>query len=168
MPSLKTPSAKVLHTECKRIADQLNSTINGEAWFGDSLREILEGVTARQAESHPIAKAHSIWELVVHVEAWVNFGLGAIEGKPIPAWPAMPKELDWPLVTQTSDTAWKQATKSFFASHAKLVEAVKRFGDKRLEETVPGRDYDFYHLFQSATQHAIYHGGQIALLKKFA
>lgn len=168
MPSLKTPSAKVLHTECKRIADQLNSTINGEAWFGDSLREILEGVTAKQAEARPIAKAHSIWELVVHVEAWVNFGLGAIEGKPIPAWPAMPKELDWPLVTQTSEVAWKQATKAFFASHAKLVEAIKQLGDKRLEETVPGREYDFYHLFQSATQHAIYHGGQIALLKKFA
>ncbi|HEY6348394.1 MAG TPA: DinB family protein [Candidatus Angelobacter sp.] len=155
-----------MHTECERIADQLNSTINGEAWFGDSLREILESVTAKQAEAHPIARAHSIWELVVHVEAWVNFGLGAMEGKPIPAWPAMPKELDWPLVTQTSDAAWKQATKSFFASHAKLVEAIKGFSDKRLEATVPGRKYDFYRLFQGTTQHAVYHGGQIALLKK--
>jgi len=157
-----------MHTECERIADQLNSTINGEAWFGDSLREILEGVTARQAEAHPMAKAHSIWELVVHVEAWVNFGLGATEGKPIPAWPAMPKELDWPPVTQTGDAAWKQAVESFFAGHAKLVEAIKHFGDKRLEATVPGRKYDFYHLFQGTTQHAIYHGGQIALLKKSA
>jgi hypothetical protein len=47
-----------------------------------------------------------------------------------------------------------------------LVEAIKGFGDSRLEATVPGRPYKFYRLFQSTTQHAVYHGGQIALLKK--
>jgi hypothetical protein len=31
---------------------------------------------------------------------------------------------------------------------------------------VPGRTYNFYHLFQGMIQHAVYHGGQIALLKK--
>ncbi len=30
----------------------------------------------------------------------------------------------------------------------------------------PGRTYNFYRLFQSMTQHAVYHSGQIALLKK--
>ncbi|HEY6253249.1 MAG TPA: DinB family protein [Candidatus Angelobacter sp.] len=155
-----------MNTECNHIAEQLASTINGEAWFGDSLREILDGVTARQAEAHPIAKAHSIWELVLHVDAWVKFGLGAIQGTPIPAWPAMPKELDWPLVTQTGEAAWKQALQSFFDNHMELVEAIKAFGDKRLAATVPGRKYDFYHLFQGTTQHAVYHAGQISLLKK--
>ena len=36
------------------------------------------------------------------------------------------------------------------------------------KHTVPGRTYNFYRLFQSATQHAVYHSGQIALLKKMA
>lgn len=155
-----------MNAECIRIADQLASTITGQAWYGDSLGQILNGVTAQQAESHPIAKAHSIWELLVHVEAWVKLCLGAIEGRPIPPWPAQPKELDWPLVTETTGDAWRQAGQSFFASHSKLVEAIKGFSDDRLEATVPGRAYNFYHLFQSATQHAIYHAGQIALLKK--
>jgi uncharacterized damage-inducible protein DinB len=31
---------------------------------------------------------------------------------------------------------------------------------------VPGRAYNFYHLFQSMMQHAVYHSGQISLLKK--
>jgi len=148
------------------MAYQLASTINGEAWYGDSLREILDGVTARQAQAHPLANAHSIWELVLHVEAWANFAWGAMRGTPIPPWPAMPKELDWPRVTQTSDAAWQQTTKSFFANHLKLVDAIKGFGDKRLEEAVPGRTYNFYRLFQSMIQHATYHAGQIALLKK--
>lgn len=155
-----------MNTECNRIAYQLASTINGEAWYGDSLREILAGVTAQQAQAHPIANAHSIWELIVHLEAWVNFAQGAVQGTPIPPWPAMPKELDWPPVSGTSEEAWKDAVRSFFASHLKIVETIKTFGDDRLESTVPGRTYNFYRLFQSTTQHAVYHSGQIALLKK--
>ena len=157
-----------MNTECNRIAYQLASTINGEAWYGDSLREILEKVTAKQSQARPIANAHSIWELVYHVEAWVKFAFGAIHGMPIPPWPAMPKELDFPPVTDTTDGTWKQSVESFFANHLKLVEAIKTFGDQRLEETVPGRTYNFYRLFQSASLHAVYHAGQIALLKKQA
>jgi len=155
-----------MSTECNRIAYQLASTINGEAWYGDSLRQILKDVTAAQAQLHPIPNAHSIWELLCHVEAWVKFALGAVAGVPIPAWPAMPVELDWPAVTDDSDAAWKQAVGSFFSQHLKLVETIKTFNDERLEATVPGRTYNFYRLFQSTTQHAVYHAGQIALLKK--
>lgn len=155
-----------MNTECNRIAYQLASTINGEAWYGDSLREILDQVTTKQAQARPMPNAHSIWELVLHVEAWVKFAMGAVQGVPIPPWPAMPKELDFPPVTNTSEQAWKQTVSSFFSNHLKLVEAIKGFGDERLETTVPGRTYNFYRLFQSTTLHAVYHAGQIALLKK--
>lgn len=158
----------VMTTECNRIAYQLASTINGEAWYGDSLREILNGVTAEQAKARPIANAHSIWEIVVHVNAWIKFFSGAIYGTPIPAWSTMPKEMDWPPVKGTNEQDWKQAVTTFFEEHLKLVETIKSFGDERLEATVPGRTYNFYRLFQSATQHAVYHAGQIALLKKMA
>ena len=157
-----------MNAECKRIAEQLDSTVEGEAWYGDSLRQILSGLSAAQAGARPIANAHCIWELVVHVEAWVKFALGAIDGVPIPPWPAMPKELDWPAVIASGDPAWQQALQSFFASHARLAAAIRSFSDERLAATVPGREYDFYRLFQSTTQHAVYHAGQIALLKKIA
>ena len=78
----------------------------------------------------------------------------------------MPKELDWPLVGDTSEQAWRQTVESFFSSHLKLVEAIKTLSDERLDATVPGRPYSFYHLFQGMIQHAVYHAGQIALLKK--
>ena len=157
-----------MNSECNRIADQLASTINGEAWYGSSLREILDGVTAKQAQAHPVANIHSIWELLRHVEAWVNFAIGAIDGAPIPAWPEMPAEMDWPPVSQTGDSAWKGAVHSFFEQHLKLLEKIKAFSDDRLDATVPGRTYNFYHLFQSTTQHAVYHSGQMALLKKMS
>ncbi|MBV9572421.1 MAG: hypothetical protein JOY93_00080 [Acidobacteriales bacterium] len=78
----------------------------------------------------------------------------------------MPKGLDWPAVRDAAETAWQQTVDSFFASHLKLAEIIKSFGDERLEATVPGRTYNFYRLFQSTTQHAVYHLGQIAILKK--
>ena len=155
-----------MNAECTRIAEQLASTLNGEAWYGDSLREILEGVTAAQALSRPIPSAHSIWELVLHVEAWCKLADGAMQGVAIPVWATMPKELDWPPVAANGQQAWQQAVDSFFATHLRLVEAIRSFADEQLGSTVPGRTYDFYRLFQSMTQHAVYHGGQIALLKK--
>jgi DinB superfamily len=155
-----------MNTECNRIADQLTSTISGEAWYGDSLRQILKGVNAKQAQAHPIPNAHSIWELLCHVEAWVEFAIGAVKGVPIPPWPAMPVELDWPAVADTSDDSWKQAVDSFFSHHLKLVETIKALTDEHLDATVPGRSYNFYRLFQGAVQHAVYHAGQIALITK--
>ena len=157
-----------MSTECNRIAHQLASTINGDAWYGDSLEKMLNDVTAKQAQARAIPSAHSIWELLCHVDAWVNFTLGAVQGVPIPAWPGMPVELDWPAVTDTSESAWKHAVASFFSNLLRLVETIKTFTDERLGATVPGRTYDFYRLFLGVTQHAIYHGGQIALLRKMS
>ena len=155
-----------MNTECNRLAYAIAAAISGDAWYGDSLRKILDTVTLKQAQARPIANAHTIWELVRHVEVWVKFCIGAIEGTPIPAWSTMPKEDDWPPVADTSEKAWKEAVSAFFSTHLKLVESVKTFKDDQLETTVPGRTYNFYHLFQGMIQHAVYHGGQIALLKK--
>ena len=47
-----------------------------------------------------------------------------------------------------------------------VIQAIEKFGDERLQETVPGRKYDYYYLFHGIVQHSLYHGGQIALLKK--
>ena len=57
-------------SEAARIADQLRRAFDGEAWHGDSLFEILEGVTAAQAAARPVKNAHTIWELVLHIAAW--------------------------------------------------------------------------------------------------
>jgi hypothetical protein len=155
-----------MNTECNRIADQLSATINGEAWYGESLHEILDGITAERALARPIPSAHSIWEIVVHLETWCRFFYDAINGTPIPPWPGMPKEIDWPPVIAKDEKSWQAAVQSLFASHLKMIEAIRSFDDERLDATVPGRTYNFYRLFQGTTQHAIYHSAQISLLKK--
>jgi len=154
-----------MRRECDRSANQLVSTIDGEAWYGDSLREILADVTAQRARAHPIPDGHSIWEIVAHLDAWISFFSGAIDGVPIPPWASMPDEVDWPHV-DGDERAWQECLRSFFEHHALFAEKMKRFGNERLETSVPGRAYDFSRMFQSASLHAAYHAGQIALLKR--
>jgi len=155
-----------MNKECHRLADALAAAIGGESWYGVSLVATLGDVTAAEAYAHPIADAHSIWELVLHVTAWAQLSRGAVRGVPIPAWRTMPKEQDWPIVAKSGEGEWKEAVDAFFAAHSRLVEAIRASSDDRLEERVPGRAYNFYRLFQSMIQHAAYHGGQIVLLRK--
>ena len=110
------------------------STINGEAWYGDSAREILNGVTAEQAQAHPIANAHSIWELVLHVEAWCKFCLRRGAGNADPSLANNAERIGLAAGEGTSEQAWKEAV-VIFRKHLKLVEAIKRFSDDRLEAT---------------------------------
>lgn len=154
-----------MNTECTRIADEMRSTLEGNAWYGDSVKRILQGITAEQATKHPVPSAHSIWELVLHVTVWAQAAANAIKGTPIPKYPWPPAE-DFPPVRETSDAAWQSALSGLFATYAELTKLIEGCQDNRLAETVPGRSYNFYHLLHGMAQHAVYHAGQIALLKK--
>lgn len=155
-----------MNAECIRIAEQLRRAFEGKAWHGDSLRELLTDVQAGPAHARPLPKAHSIWEIVLHIGVWEQAAAGAIDGTPMPAFP-WPKELDWPSVTDTSQNAWDKALERLFAGNQNLCRKIEGFGDDRLQNNiVPGRKYDFYILFHGIVQHSLYHAGQIALLKK--
>ncbi|HLJ26028.1 MAG TPA: DinB family protein [Candidatus Angelobacter sp.] len=153
-----------MNAECPRIADQLRRAFDGKAWHGSALRELLSDVKAAQAHAHPLAGAHSIWELVLHIAVWTRAAVGATQGQ------AMAKIVgtkeDWPVVSDSSPEAWNEAQHRLFEAKDQLAAAIEQFEDARLKETVPGRQYDFYYLFHGIVQHSLYHAGQIALLKK--
>src|ERR1700688_996474 len=85
-----------------RIADQLRRAFEGEAWHGDSLFEILTGVTAARAAARPVANAHSIWELVLHVAAWDSAVLRRFDGGAV----ELSDAENFPRVTDGSEAAW--------------------------------------------------------------
>jgi uncharacterized damage-inducible protein DinB len=154
-------------SESTRIADQLRRAFEGEAWHGDSLFQILDGVTAAQAASRPVKQAHSIWELVLHIAAWDGACSWYMKGEAVD----LPDEQNFPAVKDTSDTAWRKTLKHAKDVHDDLVQAVAAFPDSRLNEKVPGKGaepayYNFYYLLHGVVQHELYHAGQIALLKK--
>jgi len=152
-------------TETARIADELRRAFHGAAWHGDSLFKILKGVTAAQAAAHPIPTAHSIWELVLHLAAWEGVALRRMAG----AAAKLSDAKNFPQVIDTSESAWHQTLEQARRMHDELIAAVEKFPDRSLGKQVPGKTgahYNFRYMLHGLAQHAAYHAGQIALLKK--
>jgi uncharacterized damage-inducible protein DinB len=59
-------------SEAARIADQLRRVYEGPAWLGPALKPILSEITQNQAARRPIGNAHTIWELTLHIAAWMR------------------------------------------------------------------------------------------------
>jgi uncharacterized damage-inducible protein DinB len=150
-------------SEKKRLNDQLKRAFEGKAWHGPSVSEVLAGVTAQQAAADPIAGAHSIWELALHIQTWERVGRRRIqEFVPID----VSDEEDWPAVTDTSEAAWTKTLEELHSNHQALRAAIRELDEAKLDEIVPGTTYSVYFLLHGVIQHDLYHGGQIALLKK--
>ena len=155
-----------MNSESARIANQLRQAFAGDPWHGSPLRDLLAGVTAEQALAHPLPLAHSIWELVLHIDLWVDVAFEATQGVPMPK--HFGTEKNWPAAADASAAGWAGATDHLLQYGERLAQAIEAFADTRLQDTVPGRQYDFYYLFHGIVQHSLYHGGQIALLKSGA
>lgn len=149
-------------SQIEHTVDQLKRAFDGEAWHGPALMEILDGINADTAAAHPIPGAHSIWELVLHLTTWERVIAHRMEGQAF----MPPDEENFPQVQQATDTAWREALQKLRATHADLIRRVSSMKEAQLNDRVPGKDYDLRFMLTGAVQHAAYHGGQIALLKK--
>ncbi len=152
-------------SESSRLADQIHRAFAGDAWHGDSIRELLNGVDAATAAAHPIEGAHSIWELVLHIAAWDDAVRRRTGGTAV----TLNDEQNFTPVKDASESAWYKALDHANRTHDELVKAVADFHDSRLLEQVPGKAesyYNFFYMFSGIVQHELYHAGQIALLKK--
>ena len=149
-------------SEIDRIQDQLKRAFEGPAWSGPAVLEVLEGVSAAQAAQRPIAGAHSIWELVLHIAVWEDVVRRRALGEKFnPS-----DEQDWPMVAETTPEAWEAALDRLKTGHRELIRVVSRFDEGRLDEPlVPGGSTGYVQ-FHGAAQHDLYHAGQIAVLKK--
>ena len=144
------------------IVDQLHRAFDGEAWHGPALMEILDGIDAHTAAARPIPTAHSIWELALHVSAWEQVCLRRIRGESV----SLSDEENFGHVEHVNEVAWQQAVTTLRRNHQELIEAVSKLPESRLSEPLPDKDYNLLFMLNGAVQHAAYHGGQIALLKR--
>ncbi len=149
-------------SETERIADQLHRAYHGGAWHGPALRQLLSGLSAKQAVARPLRGAHTIWELVLHITAWKKAVRQRVMGKAIELSPRQ----DWPPVGKAGATAWRKTLTALDRAHRQLEAAVARLPESRLRGIVSGRKHTVYFLLHGLVQHDLYHAGQIALLKK--
>jgi uncharacterized damage-inducible protein DinB len=149
-------------SEAVRIAELLRRAFDGSAWHGPALLELLEDVDAATAAAKPLAKVHSIWELVLHIAVWDGAALRRLTGEKY-----QPTGLaNFPPVPKPTAAAWRKDIAETKRTHNILVKTVAGLPDSRLGNRVPGKRYDFYHMLHGIAQHELYHAGQIAILKK--
>jgi hypothetical protein len=145
-------------TEVERIKDQLRRSVEGEAWHGPSLREVLADVTAEEAAARPIAGVHSIEEMTRHVSYWFVATRRRIGGALV-----IPTEAEqWPEAA----IPWSQQRAHLETSYDDLMVAIGQFTDERLATPIAGKPYDIYFQLHGLIQHNLYHAGQIAILKR--
>ena len=149
-------------SETGRIQDQLRRAFRGTAWHGPSLLELLADVSAAKAAARPIAGAHSIWELVLHIAAWDNAVTRRLAGDRA----ELAGEENFPVVNDTSDEEWQRALETLKSCHQQLHDAIGALEDARLDERILAGMPSTYGTLHGVIQHDLYHAGQIALLKK--
>ena len=145
-----------------RIIDELTRALEHDPWYGPSIHDVIGDMNASQAAAHPVAGAHSIWELVHHVTAWLRAGRMRVTGRIC----ELEGESDWPPVRDPSDKAWTAAREDLRRAQSELVATLKTLQDTDLAAITPNRDYDLEHLLDGLIQHHAYHTGQMVLLKK--
>lgn len=143
----------------ERILIQLNAAYGGPAWHGPSLRELVDGVSEAQARARPVASAHSILEITVHIRAWMDAVSERLAGNAR----ELTTEEDWSDVAKTS---WPAVLEELAHAESRVCDAVARLKPEDLDKPVPGARYSVYALVHGLIQHNLYHAGQIALLKK--
>jgi uncharacterized damage-inducible protein DinB len=149
-----------------QLSNHIKRAIAGPMWHGAALDELLAHVSHEQAAARPIPGAHTIWEIVLHAAAWAEISLARVHGQRT-ADPA-PDE-DWPPVPEPgADRAgdWQAALERLRASYRALATDTRRLEPSAIDENVKGLEYTVSNLLHGVIEHATYHGGQIALLKR--
>lgn len=143
------------------LADQIRRAFRGESWHGPSVLQVLAGVSAEDAAAHPIAGAHSIWEIVLHMARGYALVLARARGESA----ELQDDEAWPAVPETSPEAWAASQRALEQLNHLLVGAVRAFPPERLAREL-GSEFTAYTQFCGAPQHDLYHAGQIVILKK--
>jgi uncharacterized damage-inducible protein DinB len=149
--------------ERERIADQLRRTLEGDAWHGPAVLELLRDVGPVEASARPIRGAHTIWELVLHLASTYRLVLRRVDGDATPLSP----EVDWPAPPPPTEERWRDAVDALRSLNEEARRTIAAFPAERLDDPlVPSPAYTAWVQFVGLTQHDLYHAGQIALLKR--
>jgi uncharacterized damage-inducible protein DinB len=151
-------------TRSAQLAEVLVRNVTGPMWHGPALAELLAGVPYQQAASRPIPDGHTIWELVAHVTAWAGIARARVHGQRIGD--PSPEE-NWPAPPEATEAEWTAAVAALQESHRALAVDVAALDDLSLDRQISGLDYSLATLLHGVVEHGTYHGGQVALLKKY-
>ncbi len=148
-------------TEVERILDQYDRAMNGEAWHGDPVWTILDGVSAEEAARRTHPERHTIWEIVAHMTFWeteVNRRLNNLPDRPL-------EKLNFPATSAATEENWNSTLAEFRSSNTVFRNTLSQLDPGRLDQMTPAGKKSVYVEVHGVIQHHLYHAGQIAILR---
>jgi uncharacterized damage-inducible protein DinB len=152
----------VNENEIKRIVKQFTASMEGNAWHGPAVFELLNDINDEEASQRALRDAHNIYEIAAHIITWQKAGIRRIKGDAS----EITEQEDWPVANDATTEQWSVIKKALQSVYNELKGELEKFSAERLNENIPGKEQTFYTLFHGIIQHNIYHAGQIAMLKK--
>lgn len=131
------------------------------AWHGADLRAAIADLPAKDALWRPGPGRHNIAEVAVHHAACVRSVIGQLTGSDEPAFPI--EGSDWFEISNERTMKWTKIVDLVEAQHSRLAGVVGEIGNG--VRTSPLSDAERFDLLLGVTCHAVYHAGQIQLVK---
>jgi hypothetical protein len=127
------------------------------AWHGPDLRAALADVTSEIAFWRPAPERHSIAEIAVHHAYVVHSVRQQLSGAS--AEPFVLEGEDWFPLSERPKLTWPDILRVVEKEHEQLAAAISGGGKS-------AADSERFELVLGITCHAVYHAGQIQLLKR--
>jgi len=149
-------------SEVERILQHYDGVLNGDAWHGDPVWQVLDGISARQAAARPLPSAHTIWEIVMHMTFWETVVTQRLGGQRA----GLVEALNFPAMPAVTAENWRKTLDDFRASNQNFRAALAKLDPARLNQLTAAGKRTYYGEAHGIIEHHVYHLGQIALLKK--
>jgi hypothetical protein len=140
----------------------LNEGYGPGAWHGSDLRAALADVTPGLAFWRPAAGRHNIAEIALHHAYCVRAVRAEISGRP--AEPFVREGEDWFDLADAKALSWPKILDAVETQQQRLATLIEDVGAGAMVS--PLADPERFNLVLGITCHAIYHAGQIQLIKR--
>jgi uncharacterized damage-inducible protein DinB len=144
--------------------------LHGRGAYTDPVACIAD-LTAESAGRTAAGSPHSIWQLVWHLNFWMDYDLRRVRGE-APSYPAHNSESFPPAPAPRDDVEWQQAVvtfKALIAEHVTLAESPAEVLARDVPPMHPShstRASTMLAVLWQTVAHNSYHVGQIALLRR--
>ncbi len=140
----------------------LQEGYGSEAWHGPDLKAALTGVSPELAFWRPAAGRHNIAEIAIHHAYYAHSVRGRLaESAPEPF---VLEGEDWFALSGKNALSWKDVLTVVDTQQQRLATLVSDIEAGRVRGKLP--EAERFALVLGITCHAVYHAGQVQLIKK--
>lgn len=148
----------------KIIISDLQTTFNGDPWYGYSIIKTLQSVSENHI-NNCFKNGNSLAQILEHMIAWRTFSIEKLKGN-FDFKIEINSTEDWNKGKQYHLKEWHQLIEDLKENQATLIKLVESKTEAFLETKLPEKSYTYFTMLQNSIQHDLYHLGQIALLNK--